>query len=169
MNRDFVVFALLHGRNKTQQEIYVLNISSIFFPHLAWWSHLRRQKLLRLQQLGRLTRHTDHLFTPCNRISLSPSDSRAPSARGLWEYKDWNAPVSLILSLSPCRCPTASRLNQISPSSHSFRVVGCGLYVPRLLHWLFLLPLFTLCLWISTCIPQQQMTYHIPLKLLSGI
>lgn len=143
---------------------------SFLFVALLDLSYLPDQLLLRLQQLGHLTRHiTLAIRQPSgNRISLSFSDSRAPWVQGLWEYKDWNAPVSLILSLSPCRCPAASRLNQISPSSHSFRVVGCGLSVPRLPHWLFLSPLFTLCLWISTCIPQQQMTYHIPLKLLSG-
>lgn len=96
------------------------------------------------------------------------NQSVAPRLRALWEYTDGNAPVSLILLLSSCRCPTASRLNQISPSSHSFRLVGCGLSVLRLQHWLFLLHLFTPCLWISPCIPQQQMTYHSPLKLLSG-
>lgn len=114
------------------------------------------------------TYYTGYSSTSCSWISRSFSDSGAPWVQGVWEYKDWNAPVSLILSLSPCRCPTASRLNQISPSSHSFRVVGRGLSVARLMHWLFLSPLFTLRLWISTCIPQQQMTYHIPLKLLSG-
>lgn len=84
----------------------------------------------------------DHSSTRSSRFNLSFPYSRTPWAQELWEYKDWNAPVSLILSLSPCRCPAASCLNQIS--SHSFRVVGCGLSVLRLLHRLFLWPLFTL-------------------------
>lgn len=99
------------------------------------------------------------------RCFSSFSYSRAPWAQVLG-YKDWNTPVSLILSLSPlqmsrCQLPESNRALQ------SF-IQGCGLSVPFLLHWLFLLPLFTLRLWISTCIPQQQMTYHIPIKLLSG-
>lgn len=52
----------------------------------------------------------------------------APRLHVLGEYKHWNAPVSLILSLSSCRCPTASHLNQISPSSHSF-IQACGMWV----------------------------------------
>lgn len=61
------------------------------------------------------------------RCFSSFSYSRAPWAQVLWEYKDWNTPVSLILSLSPlqmsrCQLPESNRALQ------SF-IQGCGMWV----------------------------------------
>lgn len=97
----------------------------LFPPQTNWWSSAQR-------------------FSACSSLDIGPNilgwlffcllDLRQrPPVRiqtflgvRVWKYKHRNAPVHLIRFLFPCRCPTASRLNQISPSSHlRLQDVGC--------------------------------------------